>query len=108
MNIENTINDKGFFDSNNFTARKNPMIANLYKELVTGTDWGRNSNAITALQNNRHEKYYDFYETLNDAQRSTFDDILYDKTDTDVAEQTECFIRGFKLAIRLMHEGLTV
>ena len=108
MNIENTINDKDFFDSNNFTAKTNPTLAALYESLVATTDLMSVSDTVTAIRKKHSKQYGDFLKTLNDDQRSELDNITWTESEEQAAQQTECFIRGFKLAIRLMQEGLTI
>lgn len=97
-------NDNNFFDINNYTETKNPILSSIFQELQNSTELGKLSVDVKGLQDRHSEKYDRFYNSLTEEQKDLMRDVYLNIGDENTQAETECFNIGFKLCARLMME----
>lgn len=97
-------NNSNFFDINNYTETKNPILSAIFRELQNSTDLGKVSGDVSKIKEQNANIDNKFYETLNKEQKELYTDLYLCECDEHTQAETECFNIGFKLGIRLMME----
>lgn len=97
-------NNNNFFDINNFTETKNPILSAIFRELQNSTDLGKVSGDVSRIKEQNANINNKFYETLNKGQSELYTELFLCECNEYAQANTECFNIGFKLGVKLMIE----
>ncbi len=97
-------NNSNFFDINNQTESKNPILFSIFRELQNSTELGKQSVDVKELQNQHSKKYNSLYSSLTATQKDLLDEVYFDIVDEYTQSNTEFCTFGFKLGVKLMIE----